>query len=194
MEKRLKTSSLSINNYGGGEVNIISQILVTLTHGKKNCQAMVQVQTGASIELLLGTDVLAQLGLHLLEATHANRYMTELLKGDIWQEVEDTPTTPALWADAPVFIPPSPSTTTTKLSKAPLQRATRVKESGVSPIQPSLLECKPEEAEKDANGPEVRVKLLKDTKIPAQHAKVVQVKIENPERIEKRIIVNTKEK
>ena len=62
VEKRLKTSSLSVSNYGGGAMNIISQMLVTLTHGKRECQTVVLVQTGAFLELLLGTDVLAQLG------------------------------------------------------------------------------------------------------------------------------------
>ena len=34
MEERLKTPNLSVSNYGGGAVNIISQMSVTLTHGK----------------------------------------------------------------------------------------------------------------------------------------------------------------
>ena len=62
MEEKLKTPSLSVSDYGGGEVNIISQMLVTLTHGEKVCQALVLVQTGAFLELYLGNDVLAQRG------------------------------------------------------------------------------------------------------------------------------------
>ena len=58
-------------------------MLVILTHGEKACQTVVLVQTGASLELLLGTDVLAQLGFYLLEAPHVNGHITELLKGDI---------------------------------------------------------------------------------------------------------------
>ena len=83
VEEKLKPPSLSVSNYGGGEVNIISQMLVTLTHGEKACEVVVLVQTGASLELLLGTDVLAQLGFYLLEAPHGSGHMTELLKGDI---------------------------------------------------------------------------------------------------------------
>ena len=55
VEKRLKTPSLSVSNYGGGAVNIISQMLVTMTHEKRECQTVVLVQTGASLELLLRT-------------------------------------------------------------------------------------------------------------------------------------------
>ena len=107
VEEKLKTPSLSVSNYGGGEVNIISQMLATLTHGEKACEVVVLVQTGASLELLLGTDVLAQLGFYLLEAPHGNGHMTELLKGDIWQEVENTSRTSVLRVDAPVFVPDS---------------------------------------------------------------------------------------
>lgn len=38
--------------------------------------------------------------------------------------------------------------------------------------------------------PEIGVKLLKDTKVPAQHAKVIQVKVVNSEQVKKRISVN----
>lgn len=58
-----------MSNYRGGEVNIISQLLVVLSHEKRVCHAVVLVQKGASLELLLGTDVLTQLGFYLLEAS-----------------------------------------------------------------------------------------------------------------------------
>ena len=74
----------------------MSQMLVTLTHGEKTCHAVVLVQTGASLELLLGTDVLAQLDFYLLEVPHVGGHMTELLKGDIWQEAENTSSISAL--------------------------------------------------------------------------------------------------
>ena len=155
-------------------------------------KTLVLVQTDASLELLLGTDVLAQLGFYLLEVPHGNGHMTELLKGDMWQEVEDTSSTSALQVDTPAFVPASPSTITTESPEAKLQQTTEVKEIGqnvVSLVQHSLLEDKQEEAERGAQGPEIEVKLLEDTKIPGQHAKVVRVKIVNPEQL-KKISVN----
>ena len=118
--------------------------------------------------------------------------MTELLKGDMWQEVENTSSTSALRADAPAFVPAPPSTITTDSPEAELQQTTEVKEigqNGASLVQHSLLEDKPEEAERDVQVPEIEVKLPEDTKIPARHAKVVRVKIVNPEQV-KKILVN----
>ena len=43
----------------------------------------------------------------------------------------------------------------------------------MSPVQPILSENKSEGVEKDAKRPQIRVKLLKDTDVPAWHAKVV---------------------
>jgi len=54
---RLQSPSLSVSNYGGGEVNIISQISVRLAHEGQECQATILIQKGASLDLLLGTDL-----------------------------------------------------------------------------------------------------------------------------------------
>ena len=67
MEKKFLPSTLLINNYGGGEVNIISQITVTLSHGDKECQTTILIQKGASLSLLLGTDVLPSLGFYVVD-------------------------------------------------------------------------------------------------------------------------------
>ena len=49
--EKLKTPSLSVNNNAwGAGVNIISQVLVVLTHGKRECQAVVLVQVGATLQ------------------------------------------------------------------------------------------------------------------------------------------------
>ena len=88
----------------------------------------------------------------------------------MWQKVEDTSSTSALRVDAPAFVSASPSTITIESPEAKLQQTTEGKEigqNGVSLVQHSLLEDKPEEAEKDVQGPEIEVKLLKDTKTPA---------------------------
>ena len=62
VESRLQSPSLSVNNYGGGEVNGISQLSVHLAHEGQECQSTILVQKGASLDLLLGIDVLPKLG------------------------------------------------------------------------------------------------------------------------------------
>ena len=96
-------------------------------------------------------------------------------------------------ADVPVFVPDSPSAATAESTETQLQQTTQNKVTVWNegpPAQPSLSEDRPEEARKNVNMPEVRVKLLKDTKVPAWHAKVVRVKVVNPEQVKKRISVN----
>ena len=41
--KRFLAPTLLINNYDGGEVNIISQLTVTLSHGSRECQTTILV-------------------------------------------------------------------------------------------------------------------------------------------------------
>ena len=59
---------ISINSYGGGKVNIIAQFSTTLKHGDRQRQATILVQRGATLSLLLGTDVLPSLGFHLVKS------------------------------------------------------------------------------------------------------------------------------
>ena len=76
VEKKFLAPTLLINNYGGGEVNIISQLTATLSHGSKECQTtIILVQKGVSLELLLGTDVLSDLGFFVWTRTHEGTTM-----------------------------------------------------------------------------------------------------------------------
>ena len=62
VKDRFQTTSLSVNNYGSGEVNIVGQLPVSLKLGDKEYHAIILVQKGATVDLLLGTDLLTQLG------------------------------------------------------------------------------------------------------------------------------------
>lgn len=195
VEERLQTPSLSVSNYGGGEVNVISQLSITLTHGEKECQSVVLVQKGASLELLLGTDVLAQLGFYLLGAPHLNGQMTELLKGQIWQEVCSTSSTSSLRVDAPIFTPASTVISAEETPETPQGQVHKTRKNNETTqtepqaIQSSPLEKKENELREaeslsrktNSSEPSVGVKLLKDTRIPARHSKIVQVKVVDPE-------------
>ena len=61
---RFQPPKMTINNY---EVNIIAQFLTMLRHGNRQCHVTILVQRGASLSILLGTDVLDLLGFHLVE-------------------------------------------------------------------------------------------------------------------------------
>ena len=47
---------LSLQNYGGGKVNLVREIEVTLKRASFKTKATIQVQAGALVDLLLGTD------------------------------------------------------------------------------------------------------------------------------------------
>ena len=57
MNKHLKPTTFKLQNYGGGEVAIVREVEITLGKAGFTTNATVQVQAGALIDLLLGTDV-----------------------------------------------------------------------------------------------------------------------------------------
>ena len=82
VKDRFQTASLSVNNYGGGEVNIIGQLPVSLKLGDKN--TIILVQKEATVDLLLGTDLLTQLDFCVLKTSDRDGQMIDLLQGDVW--------------------------------------------------------------------------------------------------------------
>ena len=70
VEERLKPTNLNLRNYGGEELNIVRQISVTLMREGHSVTATVQVQVAAPVPLLIGTDVLPQLGFQFLQKDH----------------------------------------------------------------------------------------------------------------------------
>jgi len=63
---RLEPTSISLKNYGGEPLNIISQMEVELSLSDVVVVAVVQVQKDAPVDLLLGTDLLTSLGITLI--------------------------------------------------------------------------------------------------------------------------------
>ena len=86
VKDRFQTATLSVNNYGGGEVNVAGQLPVSLKLGDKECRAIILVQKGATVDLLLGTDLLTQLGFCVLKTSNKVGQMMDLLQGDVWKE------------------------------------------------------------------------------------------------------------
>ena len=68
VQKKFQKPSLSVNNYSGGDVNVIGQLPVALQVENRNCLATILVQKGANVDLLLGTDLIPELGFLVLEA------------------------------------------------------------------------------------------------------------------------------
>ena len=85
VKDRFQTATLSVNNYGGGEVNVVGQLSISLKLGDKECHAIILVQKGATVNLLLGTDLLTQLGFCVLKASNRVGQMIDLLQGDAWR-------------------------------------------------------------------------------------------------------------
>ena len=65
--KRLKPSTVTLRSYGGDKLAIVSQVCCKLRRGKHQLDAVLQVQKGAPIDLLLGSDVLGKLGFGLVQ-------------------------------------------------------------------------------------------------------------------------------
>ena len=62
VKQRFQRPALSLKNYGGGELHIVSEVECCLTRGDYTVKALLQVQKGVPIDLLLGTDTLPGLG------------------------------------------------------------------------------------------------------------------------------------
>ena len=65
VEKRLKKPSLNLNNYGGGELNLVRELEVEISRAGYSTKAVIQVHVGATVDLLLGTDLMSSLGFSL---------------------------------------------------------------------------------------------------------------------------------
>ena len=62
VKQRFQKPTVSLRSYGGGELSIISQVKSCLSRGNLTVETFLQVQKGAPVDLLLGTDVLSHLG------------------------------------------------------------------------------------------------------------------------------------
>ena len=79
IRSRLKPSTVTLRSYGGDKLTIVSQVCCQLRWGAKEMNAVLQVQNGAPVDLLLGTDVLGRLGFGLVQQ-EGEGHTTDLLK------------------------------------------------------------------------------------------------------------------
>ena len=67
VKKRLAPTAMSLRSYGGADIPLVAQVSCALARGNLRVDAQLQVQQGAPVYLLLGTDTLAKLGFTLTE-------------------------------------------------------------------------------------------------------------------------------
>ena len=79
---RLEPTSILLKNYGGEPSNIIGQMEVKLSLSNAVVTAVVQVQKDAPVDLLLGTDLLASLGITLIHQRDDGTVI-DLLQGTV---------------------------------------------------------------------------------------------------------------
>ena len=129
---------MSLRSYGGGELSIISQVKICLSRGNLTVEIFLQVQKGAPVDLLLGTDVLSHLGFSFsrLENNGKLTYLLEKPESGLNMEV--------------------------------------VKEATKGSAEPELASV-PEEIT-----PSVVVKLIRATRLPIHHFKLVYVNVDCP--------------
>ena len=100
---------VALQNYGGDQLPLIRQIQVNLSKAGKKVNGIIQVQHDAPVGLLLGTDVLSQLGFAMLES-YPNGMITDLLLGQKWpnQSIQPKSGTPTEQVQREV-LPQEPS-------------------------------------------------------------------------------------
>ena len=79
----MKSTTLSLQNCGRGEVNLVREIKVTIKQAAFITDATIQVKTRAPVNLLLGTDGQPHLSFIFL-ASDADGSAEELLIGEMW--------------------------------------------------------------------------------------------------------------
>ena len=62
MKSRVEKSTVNLCNFGGGRLDVIGQMIVSITRGNYQTKAVILVQDKTPLNLLVGTDLLATLG------------------------------------------------------------------------------------------------------------------------------------
>ena len=85
VNQRLKPSTLSLQSYGRGQLDLICQIETNISWRGHHARSVIQIQKDAPVGLLLGTDLLSQLGFALLESNSEGEG-TDLLQDQTWKK------------------------------------------------------------------------------------------------------------
>ena len=150
---RLEPPSISLLSYGGNSLNIIRQIRCQILRGQYSGQAVVHVQGGAPVPLLIGTDMQAELGFAFLQCSPGGTAV-DLFQGNCLCVKEAEPSAESLPREqsqskpAPQDVDTQPIATVHLLHamRVPAQHARLVKARVEGPqVQDSML-FEPEQA------------------------------------------------
>ena len=119
------------------------------------------VQKGVSLQLLLGTDVLIDLGFFVVDGAGLGP-MRELLQGKLWEHAGDSPKSKQ--GDAPSLIPVA-----TESSKS--IKGNQKSKDGQVPVEDNS-----QNATSSLSSP--TVKLIRALRLPARHAKMIKFSTE----------------
>ena len=90
VEVRLQPPTLTLRNYGGGQLFLLRQIKVSLKRGDHAVEATIMVQKDPPEDLLVGTDLLSQLG-YTFQQLEKDGGVCDLLKGEQAVGLPDVP-------------------------------------------------------------------------------------------------------
>ena len=106
VKARLQPPSVTLQSYGGKELNIVRQMSAVVSRGDHFCEATILVQKSAPLDFLIGTDLQSKLGFFFLQSS-AEEAVTDLLQKKMWKlspvESKDE------WVAADLPFPPESS-------------------------------------------------------------------------------------
>ena len=140
VEQRLEPPGPRLKSYGGEKLNTVCQIKVAISRGEHSAECVVQVQKGAPVDLLLGTDVHSRLGILVL-ACDSDNSATDLLSNQCWSKK----TEPDNVVDEPTITNVEPQEGTVKLitaTRLPARQArlVRARVEGADDVSVTLLQ------------------------------------------------------
>ena len=170
VEKRLEPSTVTLQNYGGGQLSLIRQIQVKLSKAGNQADAIIQVQQDAPVGLLLGTDVLAPLGFAMLEPD-SEGVTTDLLRGQKWQK--EATAIPSGIQSSSESLPRE--VVAEDLSQPVFE--SKPDNSSNHQARPVMSDATPARQEGSVHPPAI-VRLLQAVRLPARHKKLLKAKVE----------------
>lgn len=128
VKSRLLPPTLILQNYGGGEIEIVRQLRATVAKGPRVVEALLQVQNGAPVDLLIGTDLQSQLGFAFLEPDieTENGTTTDLLSGEPWKGHGEPESCDLVTSSEPLSSKPNLGSDHTSMPTVHLIQATRL--------------------------------------------------------------------
>ena len=173
VNKRLEPSTVVLHNYGGDQLNLVRQIKVTVSKAGRGVDTVVQVQRDAPVGLLLGTDLLSQLGFALLEANQDGEAF-DLFHDRKWTMVRDNPESAEQGPSLELR-----EQSETRVSGQPENSSPHETEGLIQDTRTDLtLEHQGTQKDGSTETPQGVVRLLQAVRIPARHQKLLRAKIE----------------